>query len=354
MSFSIYRTNRVIILASIGLLLSSTAFAQTVPQELTDALAGKVQRHHCHGVWGLRRCRRGQIQRERQGVRGRDWHRYPVRELEAVRGDRSQRASMPATRRTSSTSRSQDLMANFAKAGKLVEPRRPILGRTICRASTCKSWIDMGTKPGADGKPILAGVWERVNVKSLVWYPKEGVRRSRLQGSRHLGRDWWPYRTRSSPTATRRGASASSLAPRPAGPPPTGSKRSCCAPPRSRITTSGPSGELKFDSPQVKKAAESVGAIWLDDKYVFGGTKAIVSTSFGDAPAPMFDDPPKCWLHKQGNFITTFFPQGPRADSRASTTTSSTCPASTRPTASRRSSPATSGRLSTTGRKCAP
>ena len=24
----------------------------------------------------------------------------------------------------------------------------------------------------------------------------------------------------------------------------------------------------------------------------------------------MFDDPPKCWLHKQGNFITSFFPAG--------------------------------------------
>ncbi len=31
-----------------------------------------------------------------------------------------------------------------------------------------ESWIDMGAKPGKDGKPILAGVWERVNVKSLV------------------------------------------------------------------------------------------------------------------------------------------------------------------------------------------
>ena len=24
----------------------------------------------------------------------------------------------------------------------------------------------------------------------------------------------------------------------------------------------------------------------------------------------MFDDPPKCWMHKQGNFITSFFPEG--------------------------------------------
>ena len=36
------------------------------------------------------------------------------------------------------------------------------------------------------------------------------------------------------------------------------------------------------------------------------------TTFFGDAPTPMFEDPPKCWLHSQGNFITSFFPPGPK------------------------------------------
>ena len=34
------------------------------------------------------------------------------------------------------------------------------------------------------------------------------------------------------------------------------------------------------------------------------------TTFFGDSPEPMFEEPPKCWLHRQGNFITTFFPEG--------------------------------------------
>ena len=38
-----------------------------------------------------------------------------------------------------------------------------------------------------------------------------------------------------------------------------------------------------------------------------------MSTFFGDSPAPMFQDPPGCWLHKQGNFITGFFPEGSEA-----------------------------------------
>jgi alpha-glucoside transport system substrate-binding protein len=72
-------------------------------------------------------------------------------------------------------------------------------------------------------------------------------------------------------------------------------------------------GELKFASPEVKKAAETLGQVWFSEGYVFGGREAIVSTFFGDAPAPMFESPPKCWLHKQGNFITAFFPEGVEA-----------------------------------------
>ena len=45
------------------------------------------------------------------------------------------------------------------------------------------------------------------------------------------------------------------------------------------------------------------------------GRKAIVSTAFGTVGNPMFDDPPGCFLHKQGNFITRgFFPEDVRRD----------------------------------------
>ncbi|MEJ2748825.1 MAG: ABC transporter substrate-binding protein [Anaerolineae bacterium] len=69
-------------------------------------------------------------------------------------------------------------------------------------------------------------------------------------------------------------------------------------------------GELPFDSPEVKNAIETWSEIWFNDAYVNGGRASIVSTNFGDAPAPMFADPPGCWLHRQANFITSFFPEG--------------------------------------------
>ena len=73
-------------------------------------------------------------------------------------------------------------------------------------------------------------------------------------------------------------------------------------------------GTLPFDSPEVKKAIETWSELWFNDAFVFGGRSSIVSTFFGDSPAPMFDDPPGCWMHKQGNFITGFFPAGTEAD----------------------------------------
>ena len=72
-------------------------------------------------------------------------------------------------------------------------------------------------------------------------------------------------------------------------------------------------GDLPFSSPEVKNAAETLAEIWFNDDYVYGGRASIVTTFFGDAPTPMFEDPPKCWLHKQGNFITSFFPEGVQA-----------------------------------------
>lgn len=82
------------------------------------------------------------------------------------------------------------------------------------------------------------------------------------------------------------------------------------------LRTAGPevydqwvTNEVKFNSPEVKTAFETVGEIMLTDGNVQGGGKAIVSTAFGDAPKPMFEDKPGCWLHRQASFITTFFPE---------------------------------------------
>ena len=62
--------------------------------------------------------------------------------------------------------------------------------------------------------------------------------------------------------------------------------------------------EIPFNDDAVKTAAEKFGEIMFTDGYVLGGAAATPDIAFGDAPAPMFQDPPACWLHRQASFIT--------------------------------------------------
>ena len=72
--------------------------------------------------------------------------------------------------------------------------------------------------------------------------------------------------------------------------------------------------DLKFEDPIVKSAWETLGGIWLNPDYVYGGASNILATRFQDGANPMFDDPPKCWLHNQGSFMTGLFPEDVQAD----------------------------------------
>ncbi|HMS36234.1 MAG TPA: ABC transporter substrate-binding protein [Arachnia sp.] len=69
-------------------------------------------------------------------------------------------------------------------------------------------------------------------------------------------------------------------------------------------------GEIKFDSPEVREAFAIYEELLMTDGNVYGGIKNASSNAFAQALNPMFDDEPKCYLGKQGNFVTQkgFFP----------------------------------------------
>jgi alpha-glucoside transport system substrate-binding protein len=71
--------------------------------------------------------------------------------------------------------------------------------------------------------------------------------------------------------------------------------------------------DIPFNDEAVVNAGEVFGEVMFTDGYVLGGAENTVATAFGDAPTPMFDDPPKCWLHRQASFINAFFPEGVEA-----------------------------------------
>jgi alpha-glucoside transport system substrate-binding protein len=73
------------------------------------------------------------------------------------------------------------------------------------------------------------------------------------------------------------------------------------------------SHEIGFDDPAIVTAAETFGEVMFKEGYVLGGSENTTAIAFGDAPNPMFDDPPGCWLHRQASFINSFFPEGTEA-----------------------------------------
>ncbi len=63
-------------------------------------------------------------------------------------------------------------------------------------------------------------------------------------------------------------------------------------------------GTQKWTSPEIKSAFETLGAA-LENTH--GGSDDVVTTNFGTAANPMFEDPPGCKFHHQASFITDFF-----------------------------------------------
>lgn len=72
--------------------------------------------------------------------------------------------------------------------------------------------------------------------------------------------------------------------------------------------------EIDWTSPEVTKAWETFGEIVGNDDYQFGGSAGTLSTNFGDAPCPLFTDPPGAYLHRQASFIQSFIMDCPGGD----------------------------------------
>jgi len=67
------------------------------------------------------------------------------------------------------------------------------------------------------------------------------------------------------------------------------------------------SGQLRWTSPEIQRAWQTWGQIVGNPSMVFGGRQGILATNFGDAGAQLFTTPPRCYLHQQGSFISSFY-----------------------------------------------
>ncbi len=68
-------------------------------------------------------------------------------------------------------------------------------------------------------------------------------------------------------------------------------------------------GELPFDSPEVRNAAELFAEIAFNEDFIVGSTANIPDLDFRDAPDALFVDD-GALMHRQASFVTSFFPDG--------------------------------------------
>jgi len=202
------------------------------------------------------------------------------------------------------------LLATAVKKGQAVD-LNTVINPDWLAQNYNQAWLEMGTMEGPNG-PITAGIWARANGNSFVFYPK-----AEFEAAGYEVPETWDELMALTEQIAADGDTPWCIGIESGAA--TGWTMTDWLEDVILRTTSlenydrWVAGELGFDSPEVRTALKYVTDIWFNDAYVYGGRAAIPTTFFGDAPAPMFNAPPQCWLHRQGNFITSFFPEGKTA-----------------------------------------
>jgi alpha-glucoside transport system substrate-binding protein len=192
-------------------------------------------------------------------------------------------------------------MAEFARAGKLID-LTSVLDQTALHAQYSDDWLKLAQ---VDGKQV--GVFIKAALKGPIWYNPQNLNKFTNGMPPKTWDDLMVLSQRiadsgTTPWCIGLGSGAASGWPgtdwledivlRQSGP---------------QVYDQWTQGTIKWSSPEIKKAWETWGKIVGNDKMVYGGKQAILATEFSESGNPMFADPPKCYLHHQGSFITDFF-----------------------------------------------
>ena len=74
------------------------------------------------------------------------------------------------------------------------------------------------------------------------------------------------------------------------------------------------SHDIAWNSDEITSAWQTFGEIVGNEDYLYGGAAGTLSTNFGEAPCPLFTDPPGAYLHRQASFIQSFIQDCPGGD----------------------------------------
>jgi alpha-glucoside transport system substrate-binding protein len=198
---------------------------------------------------------------------------------------------------------SPTLLTNFAKTGK-VKALNNVVDMTALSNEVSKTWIDLG-EPVGDGK--LYQVYSWVALKGLIWYDPKN-----FQAKGYNVPNSWDSLLQLQQTIKSGGTTPWCVALESgaaSGWPGSDWVKEIV------LSQSGPTvydswwqGKQKWTSPEIKLAWQTWGQILgANDANVYGGSKTMVSTNFADGGTPLFQTPPKCYMHNQASFITANF-----------------------------------------------
>jgi alpha-glucoside transport system substrate-binding protein len=170
-------------------------------------------------------------------------------------------------------------------------------------------WVELASFAGPDGEEALFGFFYKIDVKSLVWYSPEQFEEAgydvpqTMEELRELTE--MIVEDGGTPWCIGLGSGAAT------GWPATDWVEDMMLRLHEpEVYDAWVVNELPFDSPEVVEAIEAFGWFARNDDFVQGGSQAVATTDFRDAPSGLFSFPPECYMHKQASFIPTFFPDG--------------------------------------------
>ena len=199
------------------------------------------------------------------------------------------------------------VMADLARAGKLVK-LESMINTDLLLNGYGEAWFDLASVDGD-----IYGVWYRVSVSSLVWYPHPEFEASgyEIPGTWEEmiflsdqivsdGHTPWCLGMKSGVASGWPGTDwIEDIMLRASGP---------------QVFDQWVRHEIPFNHPDVRRAFELFGEIALNPEYIYGGTVGILDTNFDDAIYPLLADPPQCYLHRQSGFLTPSLTDGLNAD----------------------------------------
>jgi len=193
------------------------------------------------------------------------------------------------------------LKDRFAESGEIIPLWPSIIERVD--ENYAPVWKELGSY---NGTPY--GIFHRVNAKSFVWYPKKAFEEAGYEEP-----ETWEELIALSDQIVADGGTPwcvgleSGAA---TGWPATDWMEDIM------LRTAGPevydqwvSHEVPFDSEPVRNATSYIEQIWFNEDYVLGGKTGILTSHHSEGSLPMWEDPPGCYLFRQGNFVTNFWPE---------------------------------------------